>query len=274
MKKRALILAVLLCLFLSQDRSLLFAYVESHEYRLNKQFLESFSHDFLAVTSSPKDWQEKDILRLAALMASGSIILAFDGNIRDWVHDKRSTASEDVFQVFSPLGHGLFLGSSLILLYAAGEVIEDCKLRKTALLGVESWLISGVIVTGLKFFTGRARPYATSSGSYFHPFSFKSRYHSFPSGHASSAFAVATIIADQSENLSVDILAYSLASMAALSRVHEDKHWASDILIGAAIGYFVSKKVSALNRKESRQNLKVSIRFSSQSQALTLTLFF
>lgn len=274
MKNRALILAVLLCLFLSQEGRLLFAYVEPHEYRLNQQFLEAFSHDFLAVTSSPKDWREKDILRLAALMASGSLVFAFDGKIRDWVQDRHSSASEDVSQIFSPLGHGLFLGSSLILLYASGEIIEDSKLRKTALLGFESWITSGVIVTGLKFFIGRARPYTTNSSTNFHLFSLKSRYHSFPSGHACSAFAVATIIADQSEALCVDILAYSLASLAALSRIHDDKHWASDVLIGAAIGTFVSKKISALNRKESQQKLKVSIRFSFQSQTITLALFF
>jgi membrane-associated phospholipid phosphatase len=274
MKKQAVTLVLLLILLFSPEKNLLFGGNEVHDFRLNKQFLESFSNDFLAVTSSPKGWSEKDVIRLGAVIASGSFLFAFDGRIRNWIQDKRSSASEDISRVISPLGNGFFLGGSLILVYAAGEIAEDCKLRKTALLCLESWIISGVVVTGLKVLTGRARPYSDGDSTRFSPFSLRSSYHSFPSGHASAAFAVATTIADQSENLSVDVLSYCLATLAALSRIHDDKHWASDVFIGAAIGYFISKKIVALNRKESQQKLNLGVRFSSQNQTIVLTYYF
>lgn len=274
MKKQSFIAFFLVLLAFSPEKSLLLGHDNAHDFKLNKTYFDSFLKDFLEVGSSPKGWKERDVVRLSAVLVSGSLLFALDGKIQDWVQERRSSTSEDISRMFSPLGHGLFLGSSLILLYASGEILEDSKLRKIALLGLESWVISGVIVTGLKCFTGRARPNLDESHTSFHPLSSLSRYHSFPSGHASSAFGVATTIADQSESLVVDIVAYSLATLATISRIHDDKHWASDVFIGAAIGHFVSKKISDLNQKESKEKLNASIWFTSQGQAFSVTLYF
>jgi membrane-associated phospholipid phosphatase len=85
---------------------------------------------------------------------------------------------------------------------------------------------------------------------------------------------VATVIADQSKKVYIDILAYSLATLVAISRVHIDKHWASDILVGSAIGYFVAKKISALDRNRDSKKMKLSFQFSRQRQAFSLTYYF
>jgi len=121
---------------------------------------------------------------------------------------------------------------------------------------------------------GRARPSTGESSHSFHPFSTRSRFASFPSGHASSAFAVATVIADQSNKTYIDVLAYSLATLVAISRVHIDKHWASDILVGSAIGYFVAKKISALDKNRDLNKVKLGFQFSRQRQAVSLTFSF
>lgn len=274
MKKQSFVAFFLVLLVFSPEKSLLLGHDNAHDFKLNKTYFDSFFKDFVEVASSPKEWKERDVVRLSAVLASGSLLFALDGEIQEWVQKRRGSTSEDISRIFSPLGHGLFLGSSLILIYASGEILEDSKLRKTALLSLESWVISGVIVTGLKCFTGRARPRSDESHTSFHPLSSRSRYHSFPSGHASSAFAVSTTIADQSESTVVDILAYSLATLASISRIHDDKHWISDVFIGAAIGHFISKKISALNQKESKEKLNASIWFTSQGQAFSMTLCF
>ena len=159
-------------------------------------------------------------------------------------------------------------------LYVSGEVSDTNSLRKTALLSLESWLTTGIIVRGLKSVVGRARPWTGESSHSFHPFSTRSSFASFPSGHASSAFAVGTVIADQSKQAYIDILAYSLATLVAISRVHIDKHWASDILVGSAIGYFVAKKISALDRNRDSKKVKLSFQLSRQRQAFSLTFSF
>jgi membrane-associated phospholipid phosphatase len=58
---------------------------------------------------------------------------------------------------------------------------------------------------------------------------------SFPSGHASATFATATIL-DGQFGWKVSIPAYLLATYVATSRLHENRHNASDVVFGAALG--------------------------------------
>jgi membrane-associated phospholipid phosphatase len=126
-------------------------------------------------------------------------------------------------------------------------------------MGLESWLISGAIVWSIKMLAGRARPLLGESSRSFRPFSFISRYHSFPSGDASSAFAVASVIALRSGSVVAGMLAYSIAAMVALYRVHDDKHWFSDVFLGSVIGYAVGSKIVQLNTN--RSNFGVGVGF-------------
>ncbi len=262
-------------LFFSPSQNILFAETSSDDDdKLNKEFLLNFGDDFVDVLVSPKNWKGGDFLSFSAVLGAGLLLYSVDQDIQQWVQDHRSSSSEDSFKTIGQLGNGVVLIGLMTALYVSGEVSDNNSLRKTALLSLESWLTSGIIVRGLKSVAGRARPWTGESSHSFHPFSTRSRFASFPSGHASSAFAVATVIADQSQKVYIDILAYSLATMAAFSRVHLDKHWASDILVGSAIGYFVGKKISALDRNRDLKKVKLSFQFSRQRQAFSLTYYF
>ncbi len=74
--------------------------------------------------------------------------------------------------------------------------------------------------------------------------------------------------------MALDILVYSLATIAGFSRIHDNKHWASDIFIGSAIGYFVGKKISDLNRPGAKQTVSFGFEFSRHSKAFTLAIEF
>lgn len=262
-------------LFFSPSQNILFAETSSEdEDKLNKEFLLNFGGDFVDVLASPKNWKGGDFLSFSAVLGAGLLLYSVDQDIQQWAQDHRSSSSEDIFKTIGHLGNGVVLIGLMTALYVSGEVSDNNSLRKTALLSLESWLTTGIIVRGLKSVVGRARPWTGESSHSFHPFSTRSRFASFPSGHASSAFAVATVIADQSKKVYIDILAYSLATTVALSRVHLDKHWASDILVGSAIGYFVAKKISALDRNRDSKKVKLSFQFSRQRQAFSLTYYF
>lgn len=272
-KPTAVVFTVLFLVFLIDGNALQDKKVPP-EYKLNKQFLESFVRDFGRVASSPKAWGKNDIIKLSALVATGTLIFIFDQDIHNWIQERRSSTSGDISRFVKPTGNGFFLGSSLTALYVTGEIIDDAKLRKIALLGLESWIITGVVVWSMKFLIGRARPHEEETSTAFHPFSFRSRYLSFPSGHASAAFAVATTIADHSEKFIVDALAYSLAFLVGISRVHDGKHWASDVFIGAAIGHLISKKISAAHRQEGIQKFQVDLQLTPQRQSFTISFIF
>lgn len=246
----------------------------SRDYRLNKEFFIGFGKDIYEVARSPGGWEGDDWWRLTAVLGTGVLFYAFDQKIHDWSQDRTTPVTKDWAAFGSFLGNGFFLGGLITSLYLGGEIFEERGLRKTALLSLESWLTSGAIVMVLKTLTGRARPY-TGLGAYqFEPFTFSSAYHSFPSGHASSAFAVATVVADQTDSLIVDVLAYSLSTFSAFSRVHESKHWASDVLIGAAIGYFVGKKICAMHRGHDQKNIQLDFSLSPLSRGITVSISF
>jgi len=109
----------------------------------------------------------------------------------------------------------------------------------------------------LKFVTGRQRPFSLDSNAIeaepkFHgPFyssgkdeNGKKLNTSFPSGHTTVAFAAATVFAmEYKDRPLVPIIAYSAATLIGLSRITENKHWATDVLAGAALGYLTGRLV-------------------------------
>lgn len=216
--------------------------------RLDKAALKKFFQDFGDVLVSPKHWGEKDFQALTGILWVGGLSFLADEGVEDVFHDIRTPATEDYSGFISNFGDGFVLSAALLGLYAAGERAGRPSWRRMALLSLESLGSAALIGWVSKFLIGRARPLAHEGSRTFKPFSTRSAYYSFPSGHAASAWAVATTIADQSDSRTVDVIAYGLATLAAVSRVHDSKHWASDAFLGSALGYYAAKKICALNR--------------------------
>jgi hypothetical protein len=224
--------------------------------------------------ASPAHWKGSDFLKLSAVIGAGLVLGLADEDIRDRVLEHRTAGSKDFFRVVTRLGDGAALGGFLAGLFAVGQFSGNDGLRKTAWLGVESYIASSVISTALKFAVGRARPEAGEGSGSFHPFSTRSSWTALPSGHATSVWSVATVIADRTDNGFVDVACYGVAFITSLSRIYVDKHWASDVLIGSAIGYFTAKKICALNRDPEGPKISASFGPVRGGQAVTLSLSF
>jgi membrane-associated phospholipid phosphatase len=238
------------------------------------KFVGKMGEDFIKVVQSPKKWGKNDFLSLGIVLGTGALLFAFDDDIYDWFQGQKTAISGNYSKGFSVVGSGYFITGLTASLYIAGELINNANLRKTALLGFESWIISGVLVLTFKVIIGRSRPSREEGKASFHPFSLPSSFRSMPSGHASSAFAVAAVIAGQSKKFYVDILSYTLATCVALSRVHDNKHWMSDVFIGSVIGYVVGKKILALSRSKNSDKVSLGFQLSPQKQAVSLSIFF
>lgn len=244
------------------------------EYKLSMKFVGKMGEDFIKVARSPGKWDKNDFLSLGIVLGTGALLFAFDDDIYDWFQDQRTPTSEDYSKVFSAIGNGYFIAGLAASLYITGELTNSTNLRKTALLSLESWMISGILVGAFKVMIGRARPSKDDGKASFHPFSFKSGFRSLPSGHSSSAFAVAAVIAGQSKKFYVDFLSYGLATCVALSRVHDSKHWISDVFIGSVLGYVVGKKILALRRSKVSDKVSLGFQLSPQKQAVSLSISF
>ena len=142
-------------------------------------------------------------------------------------------------------GHDALLISAAML--GTGWAAHDNHLRSAGLESVEAQIIaSQLFVPLLKRAAGRARPSADEGTYHFEPFHSKDEAHrSFPSAHATTAFAAATAIAANYDNRVVPTIAYSLATGVALSRVKANAHFPSDVVAGAILGGVVAKGVHA-----------------------------
>lgn len=252
----------------------LFSDASTSEHKINKEFFRQFRSDIGEVVASPARWKGKDILKFSAIIGTGALLFTFDEDIQQWTREHKTSSSDDISGFITTFGDGTLLSALLLTGYISGEIFKKEEWRKTALLGAESFIISAAVVGLLKFSVGRARPYTGESGSSFNPFGFSSRFYSFPSGHAASAFSVATVIAEHSDKFYVDFLVFSLAGLVAASRVHDDKHWISDVFIGSVIGYFIGKKISDLHRNERMNRLQVGFQVSPRRQSLSLCFTF
>ena len=101
-------------------------------------------------------------------------------------------------------------------------------------------IASGLITPTLKYSIGRLRPAQTSDTFAFRPFS---GHQSFPSGHATQAFAVATVVSSHYSEWWQQCLAYGSATLVDIARVQQNAHFASDVVVGSAIGWAVGRAI-------------------------------
>jgi membrane-associated phospholipid phosphatase len=242
-------------------------------HRISGKYFVKMGTDLGKVFISPIHWKGKDLLLFGSGIATTGLVMAFlDHGTREWVEDHQNTSYTNFSLFMTHLGEPPFLLGLSAVLYVGGEAFKDDNLRKTALMSLESFCINGVIVNGMRFLLSRSRPLSGEGPSSFHWFSFKNNQHSFPSGHASTAFAVAAVIAGQSDNFLVGAVSYGLASLVAISRVINNEHWASDVVAASIIGYFIGKEVLALNRPSDGN--KPSLSFAPGPGGFSLSLRF
>jgi len=133
-------------------------------------------------------------------------------------------------------------------LYAIGLIRKDSKMQHTALLAGEALANAEVVTTVLKDATKRVRPEAIRlSGNYYDSWfenrgSYLRGNGSFPSGHTIAAFSVATIVARRYGNHRwVPYAAYGMAALVGFSRLSLSAHFVSDVFMGGALGYSISR---------------------------------
>jgi membrane-associated phospholipid phosphatase len=137
-------------------------------------------------------------------------------------------------------------------LYLIGRASKKTRTADLGLHSVEAMVTADLVTTGMKVFFGRARPFADPANNYdFQLFRGlkDDKYRSFPSGHATNAFAFASAVSRETEmwwprsRWYVGTVMYGGATLVGLSRMYNNQHWASDILAGAAVGTIVGLKV-------------------------------
>ena len=129
-------------------------------------------------------------------------------------------------------------------MYLIGRATGNKKARETGFLGATAIGHTQLVTLGIKSLTQRERPFdfrANGSGGT----AFWKGGNAFPSGHASSSFALATVFTYEygREHRWVPYASYGLASVVSASRLIAQKHWISDIFVGGSMGFMVGRYV-------------------------------
>lgn len=226
---------------------------KKEDVELNKEYINGYLSDAIYILTSPVHWEKDDWLKASAVVVIAAGLYVFDQNIHDWTQKRRGETTDNISSLVRPFGEGQYTVPGLGLVYLYGYAANDSKAEKTALLGVESFLISGAFTEVLKYSTHRYRPEDSDRYDRWDGPSFSNSNLSFASGEATAAFSVATVIASEYEDKAwVPPLAYGIATLTALARINDNAHWASDVCVGSAIGYFTAKTIVSLHKKNSR----------------------
>lgn len=172
----------------------------------------------------------------AALLATGSqidspILRGVQANNRGPLHDFLSVTNEFGSSRILPATAGLF---------AASLLTDDSRFQDAAFTSMQSLVYTTSVVFAAKFAVGRLRPEMKAGDAAYDMFSGNT---SFPSGHTAAAFAVVTPWVMYYPNpLTYGLFAVSAGT--AVARIAKDRHWPTDVLAGAAIGYFTARYLS------------------------------
>lgn len=187
---------------------------------------------------------------VGAVLGGAALVSLLDQPLERSFQRDRSPFLTDLSSVFRQQGEPWYYVSVSVGVWGAGVIANSHDLRRAGRRLMAAVAVSGLTEQVIKQLVGRARPNEGSGAFTFHPFSslkdslgVQTRG-SFPSGHATAAFAVATSLADDIRNPFATAALYTLAAGAAWSRIYDNRHWLSDTFVGAALGITTAKVIS------------------------------
>ena len=207
--------------------------------------------DSYAIVTAPLHWDGADWTRFGGVvLLVGGLMLA-DENIDREAQQNRSRFTDRVSDATTGFGggYGPNVGVAYLL---AGYAFRNWDTRETGREILEAGLLTHLLGKWiLKPAFGRERPFESDGETHFH---FGSSHDSFPSGHATEAFSVASVIAIRSKGWVIPTIAYTAATLVAFDRVNDHVHFASDVAAGAVLGTAVGRFI--VNRHKQAQGQK------------------
>lgn len=210
--------------------------------------------EYLSFYTAPLKWKEKDFARFSLFLTTVTLSFMLDEDIKEYVQKNKTNFTNKFSANVRSLGSPIYDTSALSFLYLFSRLKEDKKLSDSTIIAFKSMLAANSLVLGLKLFTHRERPYTENRKKWNGAsLSLNDDNLSFPSGHTATAFSIATVFAKRYNGI-VAPISYFLATSVAFSRINDNKHYFSDTIASALIGYY-----SALFFLNKKQNFTIII---------------
>jgi len=180
---------------------------------------------------------------IAGIGGAGSLAVhPKDDEIAADIYDP-SGARRDFFRAGASIGDGVEQSAFALGTYVVGRVWQKPRIANAGADLVDAQIVNGVLTQGIKVATKRTRP---SGGP-----------HAFPSGHTSATFATAEVLREHF-GWKWGAPAYAIGVYVSVSRMVDNKHWASDVVFGTAIG-LVSGRAASVGHGASRVSITPSL---------------
>jgi PAP2 superfamily len=211
---------------------------------LEREFFKNILSDQKAIWTAPFHLERSDAKWVVPAGVGLMALITTDRITGDEIFEanRQVKASRGISYAGSVYGLGAVAGA----FYLVGRKNNDYRARETGLLSAEALVNSMIAGAALKGITQRARPMDGHERS-----EFFDGGSSFPSGHSTQAWAVATVIAHEyKDRPAVQIAAYGIASAVSVARFTGHKHYISDVLAGSALGFGIGKFVYHAHHRE------------------------
>ncbi len=252
--------------------------------------------DFKQQLTAPLHTGAKGWARFGAFAAVTGILILADEPIQKQALKLRTDnkALANISKGITNTG-GIYEAISLGAIGAYGFAFNNEKVKTTTFLASQAYLTSAAMSYIFKTLSGRERPSSYSvdridAEPTFHgPFSNvgkdkngKKLNSSFPSGHTTVAFSAATVYAmEYRDKPLIPIISYTAASLIGISRITENRHWFTDVFVGAALGHLSGRQVvnnyhryAKVQREEGVKKKKVSFNFQYNNGVVLPTLTY
>jgi hypothetical protein len=210
--------------------------------------LPQFIHETSLFIKQPTKWIGRDWLKCGIITVAAIGVMPFDERITN------STQGEQQYYYNPFIEGGRIYGEWYSIATVAGGfgiyglLAHDTSAKKISIELLQAGLYSELVTSVLKIIISRARPVYTDNAFTYRPFTVANfDFHSMPSGHTTSAFALSTVMSRHAHSTVLKVLAYVPAGFTMFSRIYQHKHWLSDEIPAAAIGYFVGNWVVDLH---------------------------
>lgn len=158
--------------------------------------------------------------------------ISLTGRIHERDLTRRLASSPALDRFFDPgeiVGGAMFQLGAAITTYAAGRALDSSVTADVGYDLIRAQILTQSITQAVKWGVNRTRPDQTQF--------------SFPSGHAATTFATATVL-QRHFGWKAGVPAYALATYVAGSRLQENRHFASDVIFGATLGILAARAVT------------------------------
>lgn len=205
-----------------------------------------------AATPAAKGDGRRTLRRLPANLGRGAVGVFHQDNLvpfvfggaavglaSTWDEDLRDKTSEGWSEDLETAGGGVWSSAFVATMFTVGRFSKGTRFRAMTYDMLDATIVNYGYTSLLKVAVGRERPNGEDN-------------HSFPSGHSSNAFALAAV-AERHYGWKVGVPSYLVAGVVGASRIQQNKHYLSDVVAGATLGYIVGRTVVRVNDRPLRE---------------------